>query len=121
LIAFDGLLQSSEQGIARQNYVGSGIGRFLMNTNRATIAVLGGFAWQNTVYNPTLLPIPTQNVATTLISTDVNLFKFNKTSLDLNAVLLPALSQPGRVVFFHERDLLHQAHGQRLVEFLVLW
>ena len=118
---FDGLLQSSEQGIARQNYVGSGIGRFLMNTNRATVAVLGGLAWQNTVYNPTLLPIPTQNVAAALIITDVKLFKFNKTNLDLNAVLLPALSQPGRVVFFHERDLLHQAHGQRLVEFLVLW
>jgi hypothetical protein len=96
---FDGLLQSSEQGIARQNYVGSGIGRFLENTNRATIAVLGGLAWQNTVYNPTLFTIPTQNVATALINTDVKLFKFNKTNLDLSAVLLPALSQPGRVYF----------------------
>lgn len=96
---FDGFLQSSEQGIAHQNYIGGGIGRFLTNSNRATIAVLGGLAWQNTVYNPTLLPIPTQNVATALIITDVRLFKFNKTNLDLNAVLLPALSQPGRVYF----------------------
>src|SRR5215472_14463108 len=100
---FDGLLQSSEQGIARQNYIGAGIGRYLMNTNRATIAVLGGLAWQNTVYNPTLFPIPTQNVTTALIITDVKLFKFNKTNLDLSAVLLPVLSQPGECIFRRPR------------------
>jgi Protein of unknown function, DUF481 len=96
---FDGFLQSSEQGIAHQNYIGSGIGRYLKNTNRTMISVLGGLAWQNTVYNPTLFPIPTQNIAAALISTNVKLFRFNKTNLDLNAVLLPALSQAGRVYF----------------------
>jgi Protein of unknown function, DUF481 len=96
---FDGFLQSSEQGIAHQNYVGGGIGRYLKNTDRATITLLGGLAWQNTVYNPTIIPIATQNVATGVISTDVKLFKFNKTNLDLNAVLLPVLSQAGRVYF----------------------
>jgi len=96
---FDGFLQSSEQGIAHQNYVGAGIGRYLKNTNRATITLMGGFAWQNTVYNPTIIPIATQNTATAVISTNVKLFKFNKTNLDLNGVLLPALSRPGRVYF----------------------
>jgi len=96
---FDGFLQSSEQGIAHQNYVGAGIGRYLKNTNRATITLLGGAAWQNTVYNPTIIPIATQNAAVGVISTNVKLFKVNKTNLDLNGVLLPALSQPGRVYF----------------------
>jgi len=96
---FDGFLQSSEQGIAHQNYIGSGIGRYLKNTNRTMISLLGGLAWQNTVYNPTLLPIPTQNLATALITADVKLFRFNKTNLDLNAVLLPALSEAGQVFF----------------------
>jgi Protein of unknown function, DUF481 len=96
---FDGFLQSSEQGIVHQNYVGAGIGRYLKNTNRATITLMGGFAWQNTAYNPTIIPIPTQNAATAVISTNVKLFKFNKTNLDLNGVLLPSLSQPGRVYF----------------------
>jgi len=96
---FDGFLQSSEQGIAHQNYVGAGIGRYLKNTNRATITLLGGFAWQNTVYNPIVVPIPTQNTATAVIITNVKLFKFNKTNLDLNAVLLPNLSQAGRLYF----------------------
>ena len=35
-------LQSSVQGIQLQTSVGGGIGRYLKNTNRATIAVLGG-------------------------------------------------------------------------------
>jgi len=96
---FDGFLQSSEQGIAHQNYIGSGIGRYLKNTNRTMISLLGGLAWQNTVYNPTLLPTPTQNLAAAMITTDVKLFRFNKTNLDLNAVLLAGLSEPGQVYF----------------------
>ena len=96
---FGGFLQSSEQGIERQTTVGGGIGRYLKNTNRTTISVMGGMAWQGTVYNPTAIPIATQNVATALIDADVKLFRFNKTNLDLSALLLPALSEPGRVYF----------------------
>ena len=96
---FGGLLQSSEQGIGRQTTLGGGIGRYLKNSNRTMISMMGGMAWQNTVYNPTVIPIATQNVATALIDADVKLFKFNKTHLDLSAILLPALSEPGRVYF----------------------
>ena len=96
---FATFLQSSEQGITRQTTLGGGIGRYLVNTNRATISVLGGAAWLKTIYNPTVIPIATQNVATAVISTAVKLFQFNKTNLDLNASLFPALSEPGRVYF----------------------
>jgi putative salt-induced outer membrane protein YdiY len=96
---FDGFLQSTEQGIAHQNTLGGGIGRYIKNTNRTTISILGGFAWQNTNYNPTIVPIAAQNVATAMINADLKLFRFNRTNLDLNAILLPALSQPGRVYF----------------------
>jgi hypothetical protein len=41
-------LQSSEQGINLQTTVGGGIGRYLKNTNRASISLLGGVAWQET-------------------------------------------------------------------------
>jgi putative salt-induced outer membrane protein YdiY len=96
---FGGFLQSSEQGIQRQTTLGGGIGRYLKNTNHTTISVLGGPAWQNTAYTPTVFPIATQNVLAAMINADVKLFKFNKTNLDLNAMLLPALSEPGRVYF----------------------
>jgi len=97
-----------------------GIGRYLKNTNRTTISVLGGLAWQNTVYNPIVLPIATENVATAVINTNVQLFKFNKMNLDLNAVLLPALSEAGRVYIFYQRVLLDKDHRQSLMKYLVL-
>jgi hypothetical protein len=71
----------------------------LKNTNRASIALLGGVAWQETRYQPTLVPLGSQNVASALIAADVRLFKFDKTNLTATASILPALSQPGRVRF----------------------
>jgi len=91
-------LQSSVQGIQLQTSVGAGIGRYLKNTNRATIALMGGFAWQNTQYNQSSLS-GTQNLAAGLLAADVKLFKFNKTNLDFAGVLFPVINQPGRVKF----------------------
>ena len=91
-------LQSSVQGIQLQTSVGAGIGRYLKNSNRATIAVMGGFAWQNTQYSQSTLS-GTQNLAAGLLAADVKLFKFNKTNLDFAGVLFPVLNQPGRVKF----------------------
>ncbi|HEX8797802.1 MAG TPA: DUF481 domain-containing protein [Terriglobales bacterium] len=92
-------LQSSEQGINLQTTLGGGLGRYLKNTNRTTISVLGGFAWQNTSYKQLIAPTGTQNVAAGLIAANVQLYRFNKTNLSLSAVLLPAISEPGRVFF----------------------
>jgi hypothetical protein len=92
-------LQSDEQGINLQTTLGSGIGRYLKNTNRTNVSILGGFAWQNTRYSPSIVPIGTQNVATALIGGEVKLYRFNKTNLDVTALLLPAVSEPGRVFF----------------------
>ena len=90
-------LQSSEQGIDLQSTVGGGIGRYLKNTNRATISLLGGAAWLETNYKPSIVPLGKQNVASALIAADVRLFKFDRTNLNATATFLPALSQPGRV------------------------
>jgi hypothetical protein len=92
-------LQSSEQGINLQSTFGGGIGRYLKNTNQTSISLLGGVAWQKTDYQPTIVPLGSQNVATALIAADVRLFKFSKTSLSANATVFPALSEPGRVRF----------------------
>ena len=92
-----GLLESSEQGISLQSVVGGGVGRYLKNTNRASIQLLGGIAWQNTTYKPSIVPIGKQNTAAALIYTDLSFFKFSKTNLDATAAVLPGLSDPGRV------------------------
>jgi len=89
-------LQSSVQQISLQTSVGGGIGRFLKNTNRTTIAVSGGLAWQNTVYNDSA-EVPTQNATTALIAAQLKFFRFKKTNLDLSAQVYPFLTEPGRV------------------------
>jgi hypothetical protein len=92
-------LQSSEQDIRLQSNLGAGIGRYLKNTNHASIALIGGVAWQSTNYKQTIDPISTQNVAAALIAAQVKLFRFNKTNLDVTATAFPALSEPGRIYF----------------------
>ena len=91
-------LQSSVQGIQLQTSLGAGVGRYLKNTNRATIAVMGGLAWQNTEYSQSTLS-GTQNLGAGLLAGEVKLFKFNKTNLDFAGVLFPVFTQPGRVKF----------------------
>jgi Protein of unknown function, DUF481 len=92
-------LQSSAQGITLQTTIGGGVGRYLKNTDHSKISLLGGLAWQGTNYQPSIVPVGSQNLAAAVISADVNLFRFNKTTLSVTAALLPALSEPGRVRF----------------------
>jgi hypothetical protein len=92
-------LQSSASGIALQTVIGGGLGRYLKNTNQTKISVLGGVAWQGTNYQHSIVSVGNQNLATAVVSTNVNLFRFSKTNLSVSATLLPALSQPGRVHF----------------------
>lgn len=92
-------LQSSEQGISLQSTVGGGVGRYFTHTNRASISVLGGASWQNTKYQESAIPATGQNLATLLVYGDVQFFRFSKTTLNITAGLLPAVSDLGRVRF----------------------
>jgi len=90
-------LQSSEQGISLQTTLGGGVGRYLKNTNRISVSLVGGGAWQNTNYEQSVVSLPTQNLAAALISAQARIFTFSKTSFQATAVLLPAVSDPGRI------------------------
>ena len=92
-------LQSSEQGINLQSTLGGGVGRYFRNTNRSSLSVLGGMAWQGTNYEPSIAPQGSQNLLTAVVSADLRIFRFNKTNLNVLATVYPALSQPGRVRF----------------------
>lgn len=92
-------LQSSEQGISLQSSLGGGLGKYLKDTDRTSISVLGGAAWQNTQYQPSVVSANTQNVAAALFYLDAKFFRFSKTNFNLTATFLPALSDPGRIRF----------------------
>jgi Protein of unknown function, DUF481 len=93
------LLQSSTQDIRLQTNLGGGIGRYFKNTNHAKISLLAGFAWQNTIYSESTHSQASPNIATAIVATELKLFKFDKTNLNVTGTVLPALSQPGRVFF----------------------
>jgi Protein of unknown function, DUF481 len=92
-----GILTSTEQQIEIQSTVGGGIGRFLKNTNRTRISLLGGAAWQGTTYQSPVPESNNQNLVAGLIYVDARFFRFSKTNFNANATLLPALSEPGRL------------------------
>jgi hypothetical protein len=89
-------LQSSVQEIDLQMTLSGGIGRYLKNTNRSTISLVGGLGWQNVNYKSTLTS-EAPNTAVAFVSSQIKIFKFKKTNLDVSASLLPAISGPGRI------------------------
>ncbi len=90
-------LQSSVQGIDLQTTLGGGVGRYLWNSNRSSLYVLGGLAWQNAQYKTDTATQGAQNAAAALVTAELKVFRFKKTNLDILAVVLPGLSEPGRV------------------------
>jgi hypothetical protein len=92
-------LQSQVQEINLQTTLGLGVGRYLKNTNRQTITLLGGLGWQNVNYGQNVSAQEGQNTAVAFVASQIKLFKFKKTNLDFTASLLPAISDPGRVHF----------------------
>ena len=92
-------LQSSVQGIQLQESFGGGVGRNLINRGSSFLTVYGGFAWQQINYQQTIVPARTQQVGAGLLGTQVKLFRFSRTNLSVQATLLPALSDPGRLQF----------------------
>lgn len=90
-------LQSTEQKIQLQSNVGAGIGRYVKNTNRASISIFGGLGYQNTRYTQTANESPSQNTAAGMAGVNAGLFRFDKSKLTLDAIAFPSLFEPGRI------------------------
>jgi hypothetical protein len=90
-------LQSSVQGIQRQITVGGGLGRFFKNSDAIRISVFGGLGWQRTSYAPIAQTQRLQELGVALISSNLQVFRFEKTQLNVVASLAPALTQQGRL------------------------
>jgi len=92
-----GFLQSSVQEIQRQTILALGVGRFLKNTNRVRLTVQGGVGWQRTNYTSSAEARQPQDIGVALVSSNLQVFTFKKTRLDLTGSVLPAVTQTGRV------------------------
>ena len=92
-----GYLQSTVQSIQRQTSLGMSFGHYFKNTNSVRFSVLAGAGWQRTNYAPTDQPNLLQDVGVALISSNLQIFTFKKTRLNVTGTLAPALTQPGRL------------------------
>jgi hypothetical protein len=92
-------MQSSVLGIGLQTTAGGGIGRYLKNTNRAYVSVMGGMAWQSARYEETTETVGSQGSLSGLVVGNVRLFIFKKTNLSLRAYVAPSLTDSGRLRF----------------------
>jgi hypothetical protein len=92
-------MQSSVQEINLQTTLAGGVGRYIKNTNRSSIYLLGGLGWQNVGYGQNTVDHGSQNTAVGFVAGQVKVFKFKKTNLDVSASLLPAITDAGRVHF----------------------
>src|SRR5262249_60319100 len=78
---------------------GMGVARYFNKLNRASIWAGAAGSWKNPNYHSSALPQNNENIAPALIYAEAKFLKFSKTSLNVTASLLPALSDPGRVRF----------------------
>jgi hypothetical protein len=92
-----GFLQSSVQGIQRQTNLGLAVGRFLKSTNRVRFSLMGGVGWQRTNYSQSIRAEQPQDTPVGVISSNLEIFIFKKTRLNINAGLAPALNGQGRI------------------------
>lgn len=94
-----GFLQSTEQGIDLRTNVGGGIGRYMKHSGQVSLSLVGGLAWQNTQYSPTVASQESQDILALLLNSSLRVVTFNKTNLTIQVAALPALSDPGRFFF----------------------
>jgi putative salt-induced outer membrane protein YdiY len=86
-------LQSSAQSIAFQSVLGAGVGRFLKNTATTRLRVTGGLALQRVQYTHSA----TENQLVGTIGAELYIFRFKKTDLTVTPLLLPSLTDRGRL------------------------
>ena len=113
-------LQSSVQEINLQTTLGAGVGRYLKNTNRASIYVLGGLGWQNAGYGQNIVDQGSQNTAVGLVATQIKALQIQKDEFG-RLGLSPAGDHRTRTCpFQYKRGLLHQDRQRSLLELFVL-
>jgi hypothetical protein len=94
---FASFLKNNQQHLDLRTTIGSGLGRYLLRTNRSHLAAFSGIVWTRERYSPDAGITTSGNEAEVLTGLDYSTFRFNKTEFDTRLLVLPSLSRPGRV------------------------
>jgi putative salt-induced outer membrane protein YdiY len=91
------LLRSNQQDLALRSTYGGAIGRKLVQTDRTSLTLLGGAAFNHERYVPDLGTEPVHNNAEALMGVTFSTFRFKTLNLRSHTLVFPSLNDPGRV------------------------
>lgn len=91
------LLKSNQQNLALRSTYGGAFGRMLVQTDRTSLTVLGGGAFNHESYIPEPGTEPIHNNAEALVGLTFSTFRFKTLNLRSQTLLFPSLSDPGRL------------------------
>ena len=114
-------LQSSVQEISLQTTLSGGIGRYLKNTNRASISLLGGLGWQNVGYTQNLAQQGTQNIAVGFVVYRGQSLQIQEDESGCLGISASGNHRRRTCPLQYERRLLPKDIWRSLVELLFLW
>lgn len=89
-------LHSSQQSLELRTTLGGGVGRYLFRTNSTWLALIGGAVYTHENFTPTIQRGSDQNIEG-LAGIQYQLLRFDRYSLQSQALVFPGLSDPGRI------------------------
>jgi putative salt-induced outer membrane protein YdiY len=91
------LLKSNQQDLKLRSTYGGGIGRKLVQTDKASLTLIGGAAYSHETYVFQAGSEPIHNNAEALFGVTFSTFRFNTLNLSSQTLLFPSLNDPGRL------------------------
>ena len=91
------MLKSNQQNLALRSTYSGAFGRMLVQTDRASLTVLGGEPLTMKVISPKPGTEPIHNNAEALVGLTFSTFRFKTLNLRSQTLLFPSLSDPGRL------------------------
>lgn len=95
VLASSDFLQNDEQNLKLRSTASSGVGKYLIHTNRTTLTLAAGVAWNNETY--TEADLDTRNSAEGFGGIDLNIFNMGDLSLRSIMSLYPGITEQGRI------------------------
>jgi putative salt-induced outer membrane protein YdiY len=91
------LLRSNQQDLSLRSTYGGALGRKLVQTDRTSLTVLGGAAFNHESYVPQPGTEPIHNNVESLFGVTFSTFRFKTLNLRSETLAFPSLSDPGRL------------------------
>jgi putative salt-induced outer membrane protein YdiY len=95
VLASSDFLQNDEQNLKLRITASGGVGKYLIHTNRTTLTLAAGIAWNNETY--TRADLGTRNSAEGLGAIDLNMFNVGDLSIHSNLTIYPGITEQGRI------------------------